>query len=155
MRQFEAALPPLDGAGEGALLVAEDFALEQRFGNRRAVDRHVRLWRALAQLMDRLRHQFLAGARLARDQHRRRRRRRLLDRAVDLADHRRVADHAPEAAMLAQLPPQHAHFAQRLLTLDRLLQQDQQPLRVDRLRQIVVGAFLDGLDRRLDAALRG
>ena len=36
--ELEAALPPLGGAGERALLVAEDLALEQRLGNRRAVD---------------------------------------------------------------------------------------------------------------------
>ena len=47
------------------------------------------------------------------------------------------------------------HFAQRLLPLDRLLQQDAQPRRIDRLAQVVVGAFLDRLDRRLHGALRG
>ena len=36
--QLEAALPPIGGAGERALLVAEDLALEQRLGNRGAVD---------------------------------------------------------------------------------------------------------------------
>ena len=40
--QLEAALPAIGGAGEGALLVAEDLALEQRLGNRRAVDRDER-----------------------------------------------------------------------------------------------------------------
>ena len=60
--ELEAALPPLDGAGERALLVAEELALEQRLGNRRAVDRHERHGRARAQLVDRLRDQLLAGA---------------------------------------------------------------------------------------------
>ena len=45
----------------------------------------VRHLRARAQLMNRLRHQLLARARLARDQHRRRRRRGLLDDLVDAA----------------------------------------------------------------------
>ena len=37
--QLEAAGPPLDRAGEGALLMAEDLALDQRFRNGGAVDR--------------------------------------------------------------------------------------------------------------------
>ena len=82
--QLETALPPIGRAGERALLVAEDLALEQRLGNRRAVDRHKRKRRARAELVDRLRDQLLAGARLAGDEHRRARRRRLLDDLVDL-----------------------------------------------------------------------
>jgi hypothetical protein len=46
------------------------------------------------------------------------------------------------------------HFAQRLLPLDRLLKKDAQPRRIDRLAQIVVGAFLDRLDGGVDGALR-
>src|SRR6185369_13491715 len=38
IREFEAALAPIGRTGERALLVAEDFALQQRFRNRRAVD---------------------------------------------------------------------------------------------------------------------
>ena len=90
-----------------------------------------------------------------RDQHRRRRRRRLLDDAIDGADARAVADDPAEAALLAQLPAQVPHLAQRVLPLDRLLEQDLQPLRIDRLAQIVVGAFLDRLDGGLDGPLRG
>ena len=40
--QLEAALALRDGAGERALLVTEQLALEQRLGQRRAVDRHER-----------------------------------------------------------------------------------------------------------------
>ena len=155
MRQLEATLAPFDRAGEGALLVAEDLALEQRLGDGRAVDRHEGLRGALAELMDGLRHHLLAGARLAPDQHGRRRRRRLFDDPVDLADGRRVADDAAEAAVLAQLPAQDAHLAQRLLALRGLLQEDLQTLRIDRLGQIVVSAFLDGFDGGFDGALRG
>ena len=84
-----------------------------------------------------------------------RRRRGLLDDAVDRADPGAVADDPAEASLLAQLPPQVPHLAQRFLTLDRLLQQDLQPLRIDRLAQVVVRAVLDGLDRALDGALGG
>ena len=96
--------------------------------------------------MDRLRDELLAGARLTRDQHRRRGRRRLLDHAIDRADAGAVADDPAEAALLAQLAAQVPHFAQRFLPFDRLLQQDLQPLRIDRLAEVVVGAVLHRFD---------
>ena len=54
------------GAGEGALLVAEQFALEQRLGNRRAIDRHEFLVLTRAEFVDRARHQLLPASALAR-----------------------------------------------------------------------------------------
>ena len=104
--------------------------------------------------MDRLRDQLLAGARFAGDQHRRVGRRRLLDDAVDAADAGAVADDAAEAALVAQLTPQRPHLAQRRLPFDRFLEQDLQPLRIDGLAQVVVGAVLDRFDRAFDRALR-
>ena len=155
MGELETALPAFHRAGERALLVAEDLALEQRLGDGRAVDGHERLGGALAQLMDRLRHHLLARPGLAPDQHRRRRRRRLLDDAIDLADGRGAADDPAEAAVLAQLTAQDADLAQRLLPLGGLLDQDLEAPRVDRLGEVVVGPFLDRLDRGLDRPLRG
>ena len=110
--------------------------------------------RARAQLVDRLRDQLLAGARLADDQHRRRRRRRLLDHLVDLPHLRAVADDAAEAALLAQLPAQHLVLALLRVELGDALQQQLQLLRIDRLGEVVLGAVLDGFDRGLDRALR-
>ena len=97
--------------------------------------------------------EFLARARLAVDQQRRGRRSRLLDDPVDLPHALAVADHLAERPVVAQLAPQRLHLAERPLPLDHLLQEDLQPLRVHRLGQVVVGAVLDRLDRRLDAAL--
>ena len=57
-----------DGAGERALGVAEELALEQRLGDRAAVDRDEGLVRARARAVDRAREQLLAGAALALDQ---------------------------------------------------------------------------------------
>ena len=110
---------------------------------------------ARTELMDGLGDELLAGPRLAGDQHRRAGRRRLLDDMVDLPHLAAVADHRPERAVLAQLTAQRLDLAQRLLPLDNLVEQDLQPLDVDRLGQVVVGALLHGLDRRLDGALRG
>ena len=70
--QLEAAGAPIGGAGERAALVPEDLALEQRLRNRRAVDGDKRRLGARAELVDRLRDQLLARARLADDEHRRR-----------------------------------------------------------------------------------
>ena len=144
----------LDRAGERPLLVPEQLALEQRLGNGGAVDRDKRKGRARAQLVDRLGDELLAGARLAVDQHRGGRRRGLLDDLVDLADRGTVADDPAERAVVAQLAPQPLDLTQRRLPLDRLVEQHAQPLGVDRLAQVVIGAFLHGGDRRVDGALR-
>ena len=83
--QLEAAGPPLRRAGECAFLMAEDFALDQCLRNGRAVDRDKGPRFARAQIMQRPRHQLLAGAALAGNQHRNVRGRNLLDQAEDLA----------------------------------------------------------------------
>ena len=61
MRQLEDAGAAIVRAGERALLVTEDLALEQRLGDGGAVDRDKRERRARAQLVDGLRHELLAG----------------------------------------------------------------------------------------------
>jgi hypothetical protein len=58
------------GAGEGAALMAEQFRLPQLGWDGGAVDVDERVRGALRQLVDRARHQALAGAGLAVDQHR-------------------------------------------------------------------------------------
>jgi hypothetical protein len=78
----------------------------------------------------------------------------LLDHAIHPANARAVADDSAEAALFAQLPAELTDFAQRVLSLDRLLQQDAQALRVDGLAQVVVSAVLDRFDGALDGALR-
>ena len=59
----------LDRAGERALLVAEQLALEQLLGNGGAVDRDEIAVRARALRVDGAREQLLAGAALAQHQH--------------------------------------------------------------------------------------
>ena len=59
-----------DGAGEGALFVAEQFALEQVLGDGGAVDRNEGAVDALRLGVKVLGHHFLAGAAFAGDQHR-------------------------------------------------------------------------------------
>ena len=59
-------------AGERAALVTEQLALEQRLGERRAVQLDERAVRARRPLVDRVGDELLAGAALAGDQHGRR-----------------------------------------------------------------------------------
>ena len=65
VRQLEPALAVGDRAGEGAAHVAEQLALDDGLGQRRAVHLDERAARPLAAVVDRLRHQLLAGAGLA------------------------------------------------------------------------------------------
>ena len=67
--QLEEADPPGDGAGEGALLVAEELALDQPLGDRGAVDRDQRPGGAPAVRVDRAGDELLAGPALAGDEH--------------------------------------------------------------------------------------
>ena len=68
--QFEAADAAFGSAGEGAFLVAENFALHQRFGNRRAIDGDEGTIGARRKHVNRARDHFFAGAGFAGDQHR-------------------------------------------------------------------------------------
>jgi hypothetical protein len=61
-RQAKLPLEAAQGAGERAGLVAEHLALEQRIGNRRAIDAHERPGLARPKLMDDLGHALLAGS---------------------------------------------------------------------------------------------
>ena len=69
VRQFQPADLARDGSGECALLVAEEFALEQAGGNRGAVQLDKGALAARAEAMNGARQQFLAGSGLALDEH--------------------------------------------------------------------------------------
>ena len=134
--------------------MAEDLALEQRVGDCRAIERHERMRRARAQLVDGLRDQLLTGARLAEDQHRGGRRRRLLQHLIEGAHRGTVADDPPEAATIVELPAQRLVLALVIVELGEPLEQALQLIGIERLGQVVLGAALDGLDRGVDGPLR-
>src|SRR5262249_23480890 len=91
------------GAGERAADVAEELALEERVGERRAVRREERPARPRAVVVDRARDQLLAGARLTLDQHGDARLRGTL-RELDRLERRlALADDAVEAIAVAEL----------------------------------------------------
>ena len=66
LRLFKAADRAGSGAGEGALLVAEQFAFDQVAGNGGHVDGDEGAPLALAVIVQRSRDEFLAGARIRR-----------------------------------------------------------------------------------------
>src|SRR5262249_57762945 len=68
VRELEAPEPSLERSREGAALVSEDLALDERLGNGRAVDGHEGTQAALGPLVDGPRDQLLAGPALAVDE---------------------------------------------------------------------------------------
>jgi hypothetical protein len=66
--QFEPAFAAFGRAGIGSLFVAEEFALHQRVGNRRAVDLDEGPVRAGTEVVNIVGDQFLAGAVFAGNQ---------------------------------------------------------------------------------------
>src|SRR5207249_4064933 len=92
VRGLEAAVARGRGTGECALLVAKQLGLEDRLGDRGAVDRDERALRARAVVVHRAGEELLAGAALAEQQHGRLGRRRLLDDVHRAAPRERRAD---------------------------------------------------------------
>ena len=141
--QLELAAPERRGAGERALLVAEQLALDQLGRNRGAVHFHERTRGKRALAMDVGREQLLAGPRLSRQQHAdvgSRHLRRLLHGLPEhgrRSDHpRRVADQLAEALVLAlQVRP-----------LERVLDDQQHAVARERLLEEVERAHLRRLD---------
>ena len=82
LRRLEEPSRSSVGAGERALLVAEELAFHQVLGNRAAVHRHERRVAARAVLVDQARRELLAAARLAGDVDRRLGARELVDHAA-------------------------------------------------------------------------
>ena len=149
--------PPLEagGPGEGALLVAEQLALQQRLRQRRAVHLDQRLLCARRQAVDRLRHHLLAGAALARDQHRGAAGRHLRDHLEHPVHGGGVAEQAARLLLPLQLAAQLAVGKGQLALGQRALDQQAQPLQVDRLLQEVVGAVAHRLHGNLHGRVAG
>src|SRR5439155_22559706 len=102
VRLLEAAFAATDGAGERALLVSEELALEQRLRERRAVQTHERFVRARRVAADRLGDELLARAALSEDEDARLRRRDLPDHLQEELHLRMLADDVPEDVSLSQ-----------------------------------------------------
>ena len=88
---LETSGPAFDGARERALLMTEEFAFHQRFGQRRAIHRDKRAPVPRTQAVDGARHQFLPRSALSANEDRRSGRRDLLDHRKDFFHRRRIA----------------------------------------------------------------
>jgi hypothetical protein len=148
----EATLARARGAGEGALLVAEQLALEDRLRQRGAVGRDQLARGAGAVLVDVAGEQLLAGAALAEQQHGRRRAGGLLGHLEGGAHDLAVADDRLVRGG-GQLGPQLAVFGDERVLVERLLHGRDDRRALERLADEVVGAELHRRDRVLDGAV--
>ena len=154
--RFEQAALLLAGVGEGAALVAEQLALEQLLGQRRAGDVDERTVRAVAVEVNGLGGEVLAGSGFAGEQHgggaaggdAREQRLHLLHR-------RRRADDGVEAGFLPLAAAQRADFAPQLAGFERLLDEHRHFVEIERLVDVVVRPELHRLDGVLDSRKRG
>ena len=137
------------GPGEGALLVAEQFALQQRLRDGGAVDGQERLVGPLAVVIEGAGHQFLARAAFAQDQHVDVLRRDPADGLAHLLHDRTAADDAV-GAVLGRQHGRHAHQPGRL---EGAVEDLAESLQIDRLDEVIEGAALHGLDGRLRGAV--
>ena len=92
MRQLEPAETPFRRAGEGALLMTEQLALDERLGERADVHRDERLVAARAQAVNAASDELLAGTALTLDHHCAGDGRHLLDLHEHFADRIRLTD---------------------------------------------------------------
>jgi hypothetical protein len=152
---FEQAHPARIGAGEGALLVAEELRLQDGLGQRCHVDRVERPIPSRAARVQGAGHEFLARATLAIDQHRRVRGGDLLHDA-EHGLHRAVrADHVLDPKAAAQLFAQARVLVQQSRALEGARQCQQQDLAIEGFGQIVEGTLAHGFHRRANAAVGG
>ena len=141
------------GAGEGALLVAEQLALQQRLGDGGAVQRQERRLRPRPVVVDGAGDELLAGAALAGDQDRDVLRGDAADGLVDLT-HRRAAaeDRAIRVGIRLGLGD-HRRGAHPTGDLQGLADHPPQMVQVERLEEVVVGALLHRLNGRIGRLL--
>ncbi len=154
---FELAHALAAGAGEGACLVAEQLALDQRLGQAAAIERHEMLPAARAVVVQAARHQFLAGAGLAVDQHVGR-----VSRPASFTVRRTCCICAERPISTDWMPCQFSSASRsartcsaELAALDGVAHDGHQPLGAERLFDEVVGALAHGLHGHRDVAVAG
>ncbi len=142
-------------AGEGAFDVPEELALEQRFGQGRAIDDYQRTSGALAFGVDGLRDQALARTRLAQNQHGDRHPGDPGDNLAHVPHGGAVAQDALGREAIMQGLLERGGLAPDLGFVERSLEEEHQLLGLEGLGQVVVGALPDGFDGGVDGAEGG
>src|SRR3974390_3202182 len=128
----------------------EQFALQQVFAQRVAVDRNERFVLAQTVVVDRAGDQFLASAAFAGDQDGRTGWRALRDKPVNGLHLRAQTDDVLESVFRANLGLEVEILLQQAPALQRTLYHQFQFVRLERLRDVVEGTELHRLDRRVD-----
>ncbi len=153
---LEFSLLPVLRSGEGAFLVAEKLALEQRLGQRAAVDGHERVIAAGRGEVNRPRDELLAGAALSGDQDGGVGGRDGLDGLEDLPHGGALADHDRLGSdRLVEGLLEHHVLAPGLGVRERVLDDVRDVVGIERLGDVVVGAVLERRDGRLDRGIAG
>src|SRR5213594_370725 len=144
LRQLELPQLPPVGAGERALLVAEQIGLDERLGDGGRVDGDEGPVTPRALMVDGPRDQLLAGSALAGDQDGGRRPGDLRDQAVELLDRGMPTDDLVEDVRARQLGAQECDLALERPALEGAARQRQDLVLLEGLGQIVEGAELHG-----------
>jgi hypothetical protein len=142
------------GAGERALGVAEEFALDQGLGDGAAVDRDEGAIAPRREFVQAARRHALAGAALAGDQHGAVGRRDAGDQAVGVLHRRRAEGEGRLVAAHHHAPQRAVLLAQAAHGID-LFEPAQDLFVVHGLGDVVPGPGLDGIDGRVDRRKRG
>ena len=154
LRAFETPGAPFRSARERTLFVTEQFALDQRLGQCRAVDGDERSLAALAQRMQSARDQFFSGAAFAGNQYAGFTRSCLLQQGKNLLHLGRSAHQFAERPFVPELPLQVALFRTQSRMRSGPPDQDLETARLDGLLQKPVGAeFVHRLDRGFDISI--
>ena len=146
---LEAAGRALVGAGEGALLVTEEFAFDEVARDRGHVDGDERSFLALAVIVQGARDQFLAGAGFAGDHHREIGLHEARERAIDFLHGGRTPHQRHALDLVMRIA-----FGAGTRRVQRAADDGDQLLQVEGLRQVVVSAALGRLDRGHERVLR-
>jgi hypothetical protein len=153
--QLEAAQLARMRPRERAPLVAEELGLHEPVGDGREVHRHERLLAARALAVEGPRHQLLAGAALARDEHGRVRLRDLGDALVQ-AHHRGVAAHEGlEALPPVELRAEVLDLGLQAAVLHGGAGEAEDLVHLEGLHDVVERALLHALDGRPHVGQRG
>ena len=141
------------GSGKRALLMTEEFALEQVLRDGCAIDGHERLFGSAAILENGAGHQFLAGTTFTGDQRGGIRGSQLPDELKDLLHRSAAADHSQFVVLLLQLRAYGNRLPRVPGRLQRIGDQLLESGDIEGLEEVIVGPQFHGLDGRLRGAV--
>ncbi len=148
VRELDQSRLGVHGAGERALLVAEQLGLEDLTGQRATVQRDERAVGARGSLVDGARDELFARTALAQHEHRGVGRRHALDDAQHFLHPRAAREDAAERLRARRPRAQGDVVTQELALLRRLAHEEVELLHARGLAQVVVGAELHRFHRR-------